>query len=222
MAAHPSARKQARSTPSPAPRAHGSGSNITLPPGCASAESDHCPVCGQEVPQDRLEEHLELHRRLKVASASRRSTPRAPAQVPGLPAQSQVPQAVTAGGGGTGQTPLQIRRRAINHYGLDGVAPLSTDQLAQELAVSPQRVGETVTQTLSILRTPASRDHLESMTLTVARQNLGRRRRYAMPGEIYLIQTTSRCSPSPSSPIPKGLLDRVAGAEFAEVCPVAG
>jgi hypothetical protein len=240
--AHPSARKQARSTPTPAsgpvPRSDGSGSNITLPPWLVSAKSDHCPVCGQEVPQDRLEEHIELHRRLIVASASHGSTSKASARLPGQPAQSQVPKAVLAGEGGTGQTPLQIRRRAINqlladiygrkyflsdilrhggisqaditkiyeghltrfldelltlwqiafagelaagawhlitrNYGLDGASPLPVERLAQEIAISPQQVREGSAQTLRILRTPASREHLESMTLTVAHQQLER------------------------------------------------
>lgn len=240
--ARPSARKRTRPTPAPTPgpasSASGGGSGIALPPWLASAEAGHCPICGQEAPQDKLEEHIELHRQLKAASTSRRSTPEAPARTPDQPAQRQVPQAVPAGEGGPGQTSRQIRRRAINQlladiygrkyflsdilrhggisqaditkiyeghltrfldellatwriafagelvagawqivtrsYGLDGVAPLSTDQLTQELAVSPQRAIEIVTQTLSILRTPASREHLESMTLTVARQELGK------------------------------------------------
>jgi DNA-directed RNA polymerase sigma subunit (sigma70/sigma32) len=59
-------------------------------------------------------------------------------------------------------------------YGLDGIASTLTERLAQELAISQQSVSEIHAQTLKILRAPASRSHLESLTIVVARQQLRR------------------------------------------------
>ena len=239
--AHPGVRKQARSAPTPAPgsaASSGSGSGITLPSWLDSAEFGHCPICGQDVPQDRLEEHIELHTRMRRTNVSHRPDPKQPARTHARPAQRQVPKTAPPDERATDQTPLQVRRRAINqlladiyvrkhflsdilrqggisqaditkiyedrlagfleellalwriafagelvadawhiitrHYGLDGVTPLPLKPLAQELAISPQRVREILAQTVRTLRTPASRACLESMTLTVANQQLGR------------------------------------------------
>lgn len=118
---HPSARKQTRPSsaepPSPAPKPSGSGGGFTLPPWLVQTESfeppGHCPICGQEVPQDKLEEHVELHKRLAMSrgrprqllqrtqpAVGKRSTPDSPV----TPSAEIVPP---------GESP-QVRRRGIN------------------------------------------------------------------------------------------------------------
>ena len=57
-------------------------------------------------------------------------------------------------------------------YGLDGVSPASDERLAEELAVPQQRVVEIRTKILKVLRAPASRHHLENLTVIVARGQL--------------------------------------------------
>ncbi len=108
--AHPSARKRARMTPAtPAarPRSVRRG-RVTLPPRLAPATSfeppGHCPICGQDVPQNELEDHVELHTRLQRSGVSTR------ARLPQHEAPKSQPSADTV----PGQAPLQVRRRAVN------------------------------------------------------------------------------------------------------------
>ena len=241
---HPSARKRAHQTPAtpraqvPSPGSVGSG--FTLPPRMTDAESleppDRCPICGQEVPQDGLEEHIKLHTRPQRTHVSLRRTskePSRPASQPAIPRDTETPP---PGNSAHGQTPLQARRQAINRllaeingtkyllsdilrkggisqaditriheerlvnfidelltiwrvafagelasgawyvmtrsYGLDGVSPASDERLAEELAVPQQRVVEIRTKILKVLRAPASRHHLENLTVIVARGQL--------------------------------------------------
>lgn len=71
-------------------------------------------------------------------------------------------------------------------YGLDGAPPTSVRYLAQALSISEQRVIEIRDLTLRVLRTPISRSHLESLTVTVASQR------------PWSTQTT--CSPNENQP----------------------
>ena len=233
--AHPSARKRARQAPAPpssqTSNAGSGGSGITLPPWLTSFErSGHCPICGQDVPQDRLEEHIELHTRLRRGGVSARARPA------GRSVQQQAPKSAPSENAVPEQTPLQVSRRAVNRllediyrkkyllsdilrkggisqaditrihekrlrefcnellamwgvafagelasgawyiitrsYGLDGVPPAPVERLAQELGLAQKRANEILAETLSVLRVPASREHLESMTITVALQEL--------------------------------------------------
>ncbi len=119
--AHPSARKRAHQTstdlPPQAQPAGGGGGGLFLPPWLTQVEPppppDHCPVCGQEVPQAQLERHLQIHKRLSAARGrSARLTSRA------LPPPHKHPEAeppsISTAAAEPDEAPLRTQRRGIN------------------------------------------------------------------------------------------------------------
>jgi hypothetical protein len=117
---HSSARRRARQTwtgPALESLGAGDGGNFTLPPWLAQAVTpalpEHCPVCGQDVPQDQLEEHLQLHKRLSSARSRRNRSPKQPPHLSHDRAGIK-PRELNAAGERPEEAPQQIRRRGIN------------------------------------------------------------------------------------------------------------
>lgn len=115
---HPSAHKRARPAPALTRlqplRAGNAGDDFTLPPWLTQVEpqspAEHCPVCGEEVPQNRLEEHIELHRRMSTARLHREQPAKGP---PSAPRNTATAANADAGAIPTA-TPDRIRRGGIN------------------------------------------------------------------------------------------------------------
>lgn len=117
---HPAAPERARAAPTgppaPAPNADVGGSGITLPLWLALAEAslppEHCPVCGQGVPQDRLEEHIQIHRRRSATHRLPRRATKKPEPASGR--RAEAPAVDLYARATHRETQQQVRRLGIN------------------------------------------------------------------------------------------------------------
>lgn len=119
--AHPSFRRQARPTseaagPPPSGVVQGGG-GFTLPAWLEQAETSissyHCRVCGCDIPQNKITDHLKLHARARRGGREQGQTRQKPSRPGGYPALPDRADSLCSAEAASVQTAPQVRQRRL-------------------------------------------------------------------------------------------------------------